>query len=589
MQSQGPWSEIPPETGSSERLGDATRSACLHCRTKKVRCTVSPVAGVCERCYRSERECVLRARSQRRPNKKVTLRIEELEKNLAVVRAQLAGQGPQSQTSQSPSSNGIPTPSALPVLQTQPSSSAAQQDVFDRGLLSLSHGMALIREYQTMSKGFAFVVLPELQSLPAVRQESPVTLLAVLAVASWQNRDVQTSLYRELWQILSQQLFMDGELCLDVLQALIILSAWCHLNLVSVYRLTAYAASIVVDLGINSVPRKESDPKVGLRLKFYPRAQMEVPERRSFEAQRAYVGCYLLSTSYSLLSRKPLQLRYTPYLEQCAAFLALENNATTDDSLIHYVRILHHAEEIYEAFGYAESHTTAQYSDEILRILLKTYDTRLKTLKSELPSHIRVQPEFVIMVHTICAYTNEVALHCLPPPGEQLSPTLVEAFLDCLVSVREVLDYAMLLSDRDFMNLNGYSCARIHYAVTLAYRLTFAIRSPSWDVNYVRSIVKLEDYIDLLIQRVEPIQKCVSGSEDHSSWYNVCLIEWTSVRKAYIAELAQRGIEVPLVVTAPQETAVWSQGVLPYNDTGFFDFMPNLQQWMWAPPVPDSS
>ena len=68
------------------------------------------------------------------------------------------------------------------------------------------------------------------------------------------NSKLLTGLRCEL-RSLGLRMVVEGEQSIDMLQSLLVHLSWCHFHLKSSYRLTAYATSLVVNMGLNKRPQ----------------------------------------------------------------------------------------------------------------------------------------------------------------------------------------------------------------------------------------------------------------------------------------------------------------------------------------------
>ncbi len=81
-------------------------------------------------------------------------------------------------------------------------------------------------------------------------------------------------------------------------------------------------------------------------------------------------------------------MRYTEYIEECAASLAAEKRAPSDSILIYYVRMMRHAEEICETFGYNDLDQSHQMNDDKILVCVNAFAAMLNHWKMSLPLSI---------------------------------------------------------------------------------------------------------------------------------------------------------------------------------------------------------
>lgn len=359
----------------------------------------------------------------------VVNRIEQLEQNLRSVTAELtAKRSLESPSLPVPSGNSVVLPAAESYFRAtasdagihSPATFSSDCDVFDLGILTEGYAETLLDEFKVMAQHFPYVLVPDLPSISHFRRERPLLLLSVLATSSWRNRPLQVALERHYLKDLAQRMIMKGQQSLDMLQSLLVQLAWFvprsnigqdsnfyrrHFHLKSAYRLAASAVSIVFSLGLDVKPNEIR--KFGVNFEWNkasdPPTQQSI---RGAEARRAYVGCYVISTSYdrifslqrcfcaylqnryALSLRKAGALKYSKYLEECALSLAAESRVPSDLTIVHYLRLAHHAAEVDETFGYGDAETAQNITDERLQFYMKYFETKRENLRSSIPPEL---------------------------------------------------------------------------------------------------------------------------------------------------------------------------------------------------------
>lgn len=164
---------------------------------------------------------------------------------------------------------------------------------------------------------------------------------------------------------------------------------------------------------------------------------------------------------------------------------------------------------------------------------------------------------------------------------------------DCLLSIQQILDLLTTISDQVLQSILGYSWARIYYSINMAMELTVGIVSPSWSIEAVRNIVKLETYLDVVYCRLISLSASIQPAEGKGNFFQVLAENLAGLRDKYANSLRVRGINIP-----DRETHILSSdsatippnpnvGSVPYGfaDISSMDFM--LNDWAWLPPDPN--
>ena len=191
----------------------------------------------------------------------------------------------------------------------------------------------------------------------------------------------------------------------------------------------------------------------------------------------------------------------------------------------------------------------------------------------------------------VSAYTLEIGLYNISTTT--LSPARMTVLVDCLLSVKRILDMLVALPDQGFQTLMGFNWAKIHYTINLAIELTVGIPSSSWSIESARNIIQLETYIDLFCQRLNEQSPRIHSETGNGDWFQMLSANWTALRRTYLIGLQKKGIQVVdrdvPVVGNENEQMLQLQPEFIHNSTVSYgnvdlssiDFMFN--DWMWVP------
>jgi len=288
---------VPQENGWAP-----STKACMSCRSLKVRCIVnsSPDDKRCQRCIKSDRECVFPAPQKRKQRKRTDARVGELEKEIRTMKMLLSrredrnipreGQsGPASAPSEepstwgstkgntvsqtvgvSPSSSGVgPSPSVHGDIGKSPESDArtafmekvfTNPDVINLGLLPIETATDLFEVYNhDLVEHFPLVVFPEGYSLDKLRANRPTLFLAVMAAAAMKSHpQLSINLNKHLLQSCATRIMMNSEKSLELVQAMIVTAIWYSppggSSQLKFYEYIHMAASMALDIGLGSKP-----------------------------------------------------------------------------------------------------------------------------------------------------------------------------------------------------------------------------------------------------------------------------------------------------------------------------------------------
>jgi len=200
----------------------------------------------------------------------------------------------------------------------------------------------LLENYRTMVDFFPFVTLPKELFIRDLIQQRPMLMFAVLTAASYDTTLLQAALSREFRKVAMVKI-MNGEKSLDLLQGLLVFIAWHHHYMdphaASVHLLLQMCVGIAGDLGLDNIPSSATSP-------------LQKEDSRDREAKRAYLGCYYLTTSLSLLDTgRPRSLSHSATLRMYATDLASVWEHRSDAILPIIIDTCQFMEDVEETFS----------------------------------------------------------------------------------------------------------------------------------------------------------------------------------------------------------------------------------------------
>ncbi|KAK5002313.1 hypothetical protein LTR28_011583, partial [Elasticomyces elasticus] len=205
------------------------------------------------------------------------------------------------------------------------------------------------------------VVFPSGTTASGIRESKPVLYAAVLSVAAFGSvpPQVQRELSRETMGALADTVMRNGAKSLELIQAMQVCTLWYkppeQSQQTNFYQLIHMAAVMALDIGLgkrfNAVKaRKGFDnmyaKKLGADAAPGPGRQL-LQDSDTVEARRAWLGCYYLCASASMVLRRPSLVRWTNYMTECIEVLESSPEAAPSDRLLcQHVKIQQICEEI---------------------------------------------------------------------------------------------------------------------------------------------------------------------------------------------------------------------------------------------------
>ncbi|KAM5474653.1 hypothetical protein MferCBS49748_000059 [Microsporum ferrugineum] len=227
---------------------------------------------------------------------------------------------------------------------------AVDKDVVDQGFLTMEDAERFISTFKaSMTEHFPFVLIPPHVMAEQLRRERPFLFLAVISSASYTDMPLQRKLGQEVKAAIASRMIINGEVCLDLLQGLLVYLAWCHYH-TRPHRYTQFlqlAIALIIELRLDRPPLTKTW-KTGIRFtsKYDPDDITYTRPSLGRDEQRAVAGCYYLSSTISGLLQKPSTFPYTAYLEECCKSLYDAAEYPSDKSILHIVQLQLIAEKI---------------------------------------------------------------------------------------------------------------------------------------------------------------------------------------------------------------------------------------------------
>jgi len=318
--------------------------ACDACRMHKVRCLPnnSATSRTCQRCARTDRQCVYTAPQKRKQRKRTDARVAELEREVQAMRTLFEKKEPEASHNGSESvsstfgetpmahtsGSGESTPgsgnkgrtvvveaarhesaqpldlawSGVPIQEPMgtPTAYSPDSDVIDRGVISLELATRLWNSYNTdLVKFFPTVHFPAHVTVEVMRNTKPTLFLAAIAAASGkEGSQLYSILNTEVLSAYAHQTVIRGEKSLELVQALIITSVWYYppgkYSQLKFYEYIHMAATMALDIGIGTNPRTfRSRRGADSDGDSPPAGDLDDAE---LEKRKTFLACYLIST-----------------------------------------------------------------------------------------------------------------------------------------------------------------------------------------------------------------------------------------------------------------------------------------------------
>jgi hypothetical protein len=200
------------------------------------------------------------------------------------------------------------------------------------------------------------VVFPANTTAEQVFREKPILYVCILTAASHGTLppDTAKQITREAVGAIADCVVRSGAKSLELIQAMQVLALWYKppekAEQTNFYQIIHMAAVMALDIGLGKRfnPAKAKRGFGGPCAKYAPGPGKTLPQDSdTLEARRAWLGCYFLCASASMVLRRPNLVRWTNYMKECIEVLESHPDAFASDKVFcQYVKIQHICEEI---------------------------------------------------------------------------------------------------------------------------------------------------------------------------------------------------------------------------------------------------
>ncbi|KAF2840991.1 hypothetical protein M501DRAFT_1002083 [Patellaria atrata CBS 101060] len=371
------------------------------------------------------------------------------------------------------------------------------------------------RIFQHYVKGimpqFPAVIVSSDTTAADLRAQKPILFLSILASSCFgMTPAVPLNVQRELQKILKDQLadslLRNFEKSLELIQALQVTTLWYrpppYFEQHNFHQNVHLACVMCMDIGLN---RRTKSPR--LRIGASP-FRNDLADPDSVEARRAWLVCYLLSMSITMVHRRPMFLRFDKYLDECLSILQESPNAVASDRImIQHVKLAHIAEEVAQHFAMDDASGDVSMADAKVQYQLKVMENQLRDCNID-TDNISLR----INKHVTNLYIHEIALHFKhntddlggipshPTPwteetfksareAELFGASHIAAISDCVSGCHGILDSYLALPCETIFTLPLIFSVRCIFSTVCLMKLWVAVTTP----GEIGLVIKKED------------------------------------------------------------------------------------------------
>lgn len=419
------------------------------------------------------------------------------------------------------------------------------EDVVDRGIISIDDAEHLVAFFiHELASFFPLVVLPSVTTAAQLRQSKPILFLSVISAASISvDAGLASVLNREMIRLYAEQFFIEGEKSLELVQALLVMIVFYFppgspLKL-QFYQYTHIASTMALEIGLATkrrVSKKKSDRKG---------SKHEPHDEHLAEQARAVLGCYHLSSTVAMKTRRPNLLQFNDWMAECVNQLERSPHRT-DQHLAIWFELQRITDEAMSSFGLDDTSASSPLTESRVQAVLRWFDKRMDAWKKSTPNNMLTVPMILEYRSTVLAmyelgvgegYRDPDAIKrryfTLPPLEEEgskssalppLSAIRIDINVKWMNAAQEMLDAVLTCSTDTMRRMPNIMYTRFGMAVTSLLKIHFSVRTGALGQVVTPDAVNVGYYLDAMANKLGE----ASGGGKYkipSRWYQVVAVK----------------------------------------------------------------
>lgn len=252
-------------------------------------------------------------------------------------------------------------------------------DVIDQQIVDAPTAYRIFDRYNMEMQCLPIVVFPQGTKAEDIRRSKPVLFLAVLSAASNTIRpDLQPTFTAEVLRVLADRIICRGEKTFELVQSLQIVTIFYQpperYEELNFNQLIHIAVVMGFDIGMG----KRSRAGHAASWREYVGKPTHADPHRA-ETRRAWLGLYFMCANACMSLRRPLLVRWSPYMEESLEILAKAPDAFPSDKwLVHIVQSQHIAEDVGNQFSMDDPPSDVSITQPKIQYQLKTFEKQLE-------------------------------------------------------------------------------------------------------------------------------------------------------------------------------------------------------------------
>ena len=221
---------------------------------------------------------------------------------------------------------------------TSPATASFESSTF--GATMAEADMLLSRYCRLMAPTFPFVLVPAHATAQSLASDHPVMLQAIITVAFYHDYPQQQNLVKQFMKSVGERMFISNEKSLDLLQGILIVTAWYHPHIFNSQQATNMlymAQALATDLQIGKHPF-QCDHFRQAALKHGVASINPARNPNTLNDHRALAGLIYLTSLLGCAFKKVDSMKFTKYLDEALVALEQAHEHDSDLMLVQLVR-----------------------------------------------------------------------------------------------------------------------------------------------------------------------------------------------------------------------------------------------------------
>lgn len=251
-------------------------------------------------------------------------------------------------------------------------------DVIDRQIIDAHTAYRIFDRYNTDMQCVPIVVFPPGTKAEDIRRSKPLLFLAILSVASNTIRpELQAAFTNEIMRMIADRVICRGEKTLELVQTLQLVTVYYRppdrYDELNFNQLIHIAVVMAIDLGMGKRSRAGNGPQWREQVGKISHTEVDAAETR-----RAWLGLYFMCANAAMALRRPLLVRWSPYMDESLEVLAKAPDALPSDKwLAHAVRAQRIAEDVGYQFSMDDPPSDVSITEPKTQYQIKTFEKQL--------------------------------------------------------------------------------------------------------------------------------------------------------------------------------------------------------------------